>query len=155
MSSHTSDFSGQRPLQVTMNDPARTAYWTSAKAGDDVAVQLGGVREVRVQVAPAMVRVERRQFVSRKQVLENGRPVKDEAGDYVFEETPYEGWVLVLPGSINLFGRTSLLEGQEGYELTPHTTLSAKRWKDLHFTESGKLVEESDLGTLLGLPVEE
>lgn len=153
MSSHTIDLSGQRPVSMGLNDPAATKFWTTAKAGDDLTGSIGGVREVRIQLAPAGARIEKREFITRRQRLEGGKAVRDDDGNYVFDETPYVGYVLVLPGSVSYFGRTSNQEdAEEGtYENTPHTSLTVRRQKESHFTESGTLIEDYDIGELLGI----
>lgn len=153
MSTHILDVSGARPLTTTLNDPAATRASTSAKAGDDVFVQVGGARETRM-VIPSGTKIQRRRYVSRKQMTDSDhRPVKDEAGEYVYEETPYEELVLVLTGSLVAFSRSSHLpiEGEEqpSYEPTPHTTLSARRFPEPHFTESGELLSEAILGEVV------
>lgn len=141
MSTHIMDVSGQRALSLTINDPARSAVSCNAKQGDDVTMMLGGAREVRLVVPPG-ARIERREYITRSMVRENNQPVKDKDGEYVYEETPYEQFVLVSPASVTMFGRVSKIDpDEEGYEGTPHTTVNVrKQGADLHFTESGKLL---------------
>ncbi len=159
MSTHRLDVSGSRPLTTTLNDPAVTIASTSAKAGDDVQVTLGGLREIRLAVLDT-ARIERRRYMRRTQRQENGKAVKDAAGEFLYDEVPYEQLVLVLTGSASIFGRTSLddaekarieAEGPDGriaYEGTPHTLVVAKRL-ERHFTESGELLESRELREFL------
>jgi hypothetical protein len=144
------DVSGQRALSLTINDPARTAASCSAKQGDDVTMMLGGAREVRLVVPPG-ARIQRRQYVTRTMARdEKNQPVKDAEGKYVYDEKPYEQHVLVMPGSVTMFGRVSHIEAEEGYEGTPHTTVTVKKHgAELHFTESGELLDETSLSDLL------
>lgn len=157
MSTHNLDVSGQRALTVTVNDPARTAASTSAKAGDDVTATLSGFRELRVEL-PDNARIQRRRYVRKDVVYENGKPKPaPEGSDQPYEtvDVEYEKLVVVV-ASLTLFGRTSIrLEetGEEGvptYESTPHTNIVARKNPDLHFLESGELVEETTLAELRG-----
>lgn len=156
MSTHVLDVSGQRGLSVTMNDPARTGATVPAKAGDDVMVSVGNARQVRFELPPN-VRIERREYVAQKQVIENGKPKRDPDGGLVFEDVPQQRLVLVIDGSLNsLFARVSTLpvEGEDPptYENTPHTSMHVKKWTEPHFTESGTLIEEIDVREKLNLP---
>lgn len=151
MSSHRLDVSGSRPLTTTLNDPAATSAQTSAKAGDDVRFQVGGAREARVLLPPG-AKIQRRQYVARTQKLDGGKIVRDDAGAYVYDERTYEQLYLVLPGGATVFARSSDLGVQADddtsglppvHELTPHTTLYARRLgQEYDFSESGELLEE-------------
>jgi hypothetical protein len=135
MSTHILDVSGQRALTATMNDPAATRANVPAKAGDDVALSVGGCRETRISL-PANAKVQRRRYVTRSQKKENGKIVRDEAGEIVYDEKPYEQLYLVIPGGgITAFCRSSNIEPPAEDEL--------------HFSESGELVEEIEFAELL------
>lgn len=140
MSTHILDVSGARPFSSTVNDPAATRASVPAKQGDDVKALISGVREARL-VMPAGARIERRRYVKKEVAYENGSVKKDADGETVYEENPYEELVLVVSGSVTVFGRTSTAEGiGEGW---PHTHVEVKRWGDTpHFTESGELLSE-------------
>jgi hypothetical protein len=144
--------SGQRGLSLTMNDPASTAAQTSAKAGDDVLVTLGGLREIQL-ILPGNARLQRRQRTTRVHARKPGtnQPIKDDDGNYVYEEQQSEETVLVLSGSATLFGRASNRDKDaETIEAMPHTTIYAKRWgEELHYIESGSLLEEVELAELV------
>jgi hypothetical protein len=151
VSTHVLDVSGQRALTTTINDPARTAAQVNAKQGDDVRFQVGAAREVRIGF-PAGAKVERRRYVSRSiKHDEKNRPVKDDQGEYVYEEKPYDSFYLVCQG-VTVFARSSSItdaaqadadEGKPTYEPTPHTTMFVKRLgAELDFSESGELLEE-------------
>lgn len=158
MSTHVLDLSGQRALNLTINDPARTGASCSAKAGDDVGLMVGGAKEVRISLPPN-VKIQRREYVTKTVMRdEKNNIMKDEDGETRYEEKPYESLVLVMAGSLTAFARCSHIDPDEKqYEGTPHTSLVAKKWgTDLHFTESGKLLSEQDLSELLGSePVEQ
>lgn len=140
MSSHVLDVSGARALTTRTNDPASTYASTPAKQGDDVQATLSGFRELRVAL-PGNARIQRRRYVRKDVVYENGKPKPNPV------EVEYDELVLVLSGG-TFFGRTSIgSEDRAGdaptYEGHPHTNIVAKRWGDeRHFLESGELIEE-------------
>lgn len=154
MSTHNLDVSGARPLTITTNDPSRTAASTGAKSGDDVTALVSGCRELRFFLPPSM-KIERRRYVRKVAVKdESGRPMKDDAGDFLYEDQPYEELVGVIAGaSITVFGRTSTDPRIDGdtkpFEGTPHTSVSVRRATELHSTESGELLEELDVRSVV------
>lgn len=157
MSTHRLDVSGARPLTTTTNDPAATVAQTPAKAGDDVTATLSGFRELRVSLGDgSTTRLERRRYIRKTMRRhEGGAPVK-ENGEYVYDEKPEEELVLVFANGGTFFGRTSNLTdaetesaGAPAYEPTPHTNVVAKRWGELHFLESGQLIEQGTVADLL------
>ena len=153
MSTHLLDVSGQRPTTLVLNDPARSAATFNAKQGDDVRFQIGGAREVRIGLPPG-AKLEVREYVSKTQKLKDGKAVKDEQGEYVYDEKPYTSLFLVCQG-VTVFARSSFIEepaeGETRYEPTPHSTLYVKRLgAELDFSESGRLLAEHDLAELVG-----
>lgn len=155
MSTHSLDVSGARPITLTANDPARTAMTLGAKAGDDVTATLSGFRELRVSLTDGRrARIERRRYTKKTARYENGKTVKGADGETVYDTEDYEELILVMPGS-TFFGRASIRDEEKGaegvptYEPTPHTMVQAKRQPDLHFLESGTLLEEFTLAELL------
>jgi hypothetical protein len=59
MSSLSLSVSGARPLSTTVNDPSRTAASMPTKPGDMLSISMGTVREARIVLPAANVRVER------------------------------------------------------------------------------------------------
>lgn len=164
MSSHVLDLSGQRSIQVTLNDPATTKAYVPAKQGDDTSLSFGG-REIRVGL-PTNARIQRRKYVRDETVMENGRAKRRpdaeiKPGETVYETMPveYEMLVLVVGSSLSGFIRSSLseaekqaaaAEGRTLHEMHTHTSVLVRRQADdLHFLESGELIEELEVGPVL------
>jgi hypothetical protein len=117
-----------------------------------MAANLSGFRETRLVIPPG-ARIQRRRYVRHQVAYEDGQIKKDDAGETVYEDTPYEELVLVCGSGFVVFGRTSKDPAAESeppaFEGTPHTNVMVKRWTEQHFTESGELLDEIplDLGT--------
>jgi hypothetical protein len=161
MSTHVLDASGARPLSTTVNDPAATRASVTAKGGDDVRFQIGGVREVRIGL-PESARIERRRHVTKSQRLVEGKVVRGDDGEFIYDEREYDSYYLVLGGGVSVFARSSYTDDQaseareqhpEGstlYEPTPHTTMWVKRNGDaLDLSEQGVLIEDVELREVL------
>lgn len=159
MSSHTLDLSGQRPANLLLNDPAVTRFSTSAKQGDDTEFSFGG-REVRIAL-PSNARVQSR-IVPTKVMRrdEGGAPMKDAAGEYLYDDGTEYRLVLVL-SSVSGFVRSSLTpderamedgaEGKPTYEAHTHTSTTVRRKgdEDWHYLEAGEIEVEFEIGELL------
>lgn len=143
MSSAQLSASGARSLTSTVNDPAVTRASMPTKGGDSISVTVGSVEEFRM-VLPATTRIEKREYVSTRQVDGEQKEVK----------TTYH--VLVVPSS----SVTAFLRA--GETMWPHITVDLKDWSKekagyhsgsgKHFTESGELAETF---TMVGLGIAE
>lgn len=153
MSSHRLDVAGARQLQMTVNDPAATVAWMPAKAGEDVEVSVGG-REVRLAL-PENARIQRRRVVvARPARGEDGKLKEKVDGEYEMEETTETRLVLVLTGSASLFVRASNAlfadddPAKPTYEQHPHSSVSARRFKEPHYLEAGEIATEVEVSAI-------
>ena len=152
MSSHSLDASGQRPLTTTMNDPARTAVTTTAKAGDDAVVQFGGFSYYEFQVPPAgtVELVTRRYTESKMKLDDQGDPVRED-GKILYEDVVTEVKTLRLTSLPTLVAVT--VPNDAGFSSMPHTSVKivdiAKDPYAPRFAKAEEIaVEKLDIGSV-------